>query len=350
MNNFNLFTDPLTGMSNFFALLECDMDSTFEDSGTIFYIDIVNLSGVNAKFGRETGDAYIKNLSEIINTEIIYKIPETIKVAVFRSSGDEFIIRLPAELSFDSERIERNINLELAERMYIIGVEGAGIRFSKLEYTSKITSVYELLRDCNIAMFKLKGAGKSDGDLPQWADWMIISMLKKVQETLKLLQYSNSLALEDEISGLPNHRAATIYLDVLYNEYIKNQSPFSVLFIDGDNLKKYNDLGYQYGNEMIRDIGKTITGVLRHEDKVFRWLSGDEFLVVLQDTSKQNAYILAERIRSQVEKAAQNWKYPVTISIGISSCPSDGQDLDTLLLKSAAANSAAKKSGKNCVK
>lgn len=337
-------------MSNFFALLECDLDSTFGDSGTIYYIDIVNLSGVNEKFGRDTGDAYIRNLSEIINMEILYKIPEALKVAVFRSGGDEFIIRLPAELSLGSEKIERKINLELAERMNIIGVEGAGIRFSILEYTSKISSVYELLRECNIAMFKIRGEEKFEGDLPLWADWLIISMLKKVKETLNLLQYSNSLALEDEISKLPNHRAATIYLDELYNEFIRNKTTFSILFIDGDNLKKYNGLGYQYGNEMIRSIGKTITGVLRHEDKVFRWLSGDEFLVVLQDTGKQNAYVLAERIRAQVEKAAKSWKYPVTISIGISNCPADGQDLDTVLLKSETANYEAKKSGKNCVK
>lgn len=350
MNNFNLFTDPLTGMSNFFALLECDMQSTFGDSGTVFYIDIINLKGVNEKHGNDVGDDYIKNLAEIINKEILYKIPENIEIAVFRSGGDEFIIRLPSDLCTDAVETERKINTGLAERMKALGVDGAGVYFSVWTYTSKIFSVSDLLRECNIAMFALKGEVKSSNDLPQWAEWLLKSMFRKVKDTLHLLQYSNSLALEDEISQLPNHRAANFYLNDLYSQYINTQMPFSILFIDGDNLKKYNDLGYQHGNEMIRNIGKTITGILRHEDKVFRWLSGDEFLVVLRDTSKENAYILAERIRFQVEKVTMSWKYPVTISIGISSCPSDGPDIDSVLLKAETANSEAKKAGKNCVK
>jgi len=198
-------------------------------------------------------------------------------------------------------------------------------------------------------MFETSEDRQMNIELPRWADHMIEYLLARVKDTVHLLQKSNSLALNDEISQLPNHRAATLYLKDVFEEYCMNQTKFSILFVDGDNLKRYNDYGYHCGNEMIRNLGELITSSIRHSDRVFRWLSGDEFLIVLKDISKKTAYIMAERIRNHVEKATKSWRYPVTVSIGVANCPIDGTDMNTVLDKAVSSNRQAKKSGKNCV-
>lgn len=348
-NNFNLYKDPLTDMNNLFALLECNLESTFGDTGTVLYIDLKNLSGVNKNFGRDMGDTYIKNLAEIIKAEITFQDINSEDVSIYRSGGDEFLIRFSSNADTKVDSIAERINCELNNKMALLGLEGAGIRYTKWSYTEKISSVSYLLRQCNMALFESIGIEQKSHELPHWADNMIENMFCRVKETLQLLQDTNSLALKDEVSQLPNYRAADYSLKNAFSEYISKQSPFSILFIDGDNLKKYNDLGYQHGNKMIKNLGEVISSALRHDDGVYRWLSGDEFLVLLKETSKKKAYALAERIRKQVEEKMKGLKYPVTISIGVSNCPADGADLDTILSVAETANAKAKKAGKNCV-
>jgi diguanylate cyclase (GGDEF)-like protein len=118
--------------------------------------------------------------------------------------------------------------------------------------------------------------------------------------------------------------------------------------IDGDNLKAYNEYGYQRGNEMIRDLGELLTAVVRPVDRVARWLSGDEYLVLLPGADLTIARNVGERLRAAVENGTRRW-LPVTVSVGAASCPRDATTAAELLATVEERGLASKRAGKNKV-
>jgi diguanylate cyclase (GGDEF)-like protein len=88
-------------------------------------------------------------------------------------------------------------------------------------------------------------------------------------------------------------------------------------------------------------------GHLRPGDFIARWRVGDEFLVLLPATTKDGAFVVAERLRSEVETTSRVWKFPITISIGIASYPSHGGTIKELLLAVEKAAKHSKEHGKN---
>jgi len=128
----------------------------------------------------------------------------------------------------------------------------------------------------------------------------------------------------------------------------------SVLMIDVDNFKPYNDsVGHQEGDVAIRKIAAHLSQKSRREDFVARY-GGEEFTIVMPDTSKEIAFSIAERLRKELEdmflaeKMPKGVEHP-TVSIGISTFPYDGGDKDTLIHKADIALYEAKKQGKNKV-
>jgi len=345
----NLYKDPLTGMTNLFGLLECNIENICSENGAVVVIDIIKLSFVNRDFGKQIGDVYIKNVADIINSTLSHHNDDFGKLSAYRYGGDEFLLIFPGKDKLNINELTKEINSVLKEKMLEYGVEYAGIRTAAWFYNEKITSVNELLKNSSLVMAKSRTDKEIISEIPEWADDLIEKMLFRVKDTLQLLQEVNTLAMNDEISGLPNHRAATLHLNEVFEEYNVLKKPFTILFIDGDNLKKYNNIGYEYGNKMIRDLSTLITEALRHDDKVFRWLSGDEFVVTLRDTNRDIAFKVAERIRAYVEEKTEEWQYPITVSIGLANCPEDGVKLDQIISKSEAANAFAKRTGKNRV-
>ena len=128
-----------------------------------------------------------------------------------------------------------------------------------------------------------------------------------------------------------------------------NHKPFSMLLIDGDNIRIYNSINYAAGDEMIRDMSIVFKSNLRPSDFVARWRAGDEFIVILPDTPSEGAKIIAERFRLAVKETSQTWKFPVTISIGIASYPTHGNNINSLVDKAESANKHAKDQGKDRV-
>ncbi|MFZ2602840.1 MAG: diguanylate cyclase [Candidatus Omnitrophota bacterium] len=157
-------------------------------------------------------------------------------------------------------------------------------------------------------------------------------------------QYAE-MSVKDGLTGAYNRRFLKIYLDnkiFMMNRLIEQ---FSVLMIDLDHFKKYNDdNGHQAGDEVLCKACKLFAAsVLRKGDIVFRY-GGEEFLVFLDNADKKSAFVVGERVRNTV-----NLYLPVTVSIGIGSFPEDGKDLDELIAKSDAALYKAKEGGRNKV-
>ncbi len=164
-------------------------------------------------------------------------------------------------------------------------------------------------------------------------------------ENSRLYEQTVVLSNSDSLTGLWNHG----YFQYLLGEEIKKSSLmkfcFTLLMIDIDNFKTFNDTyGHQAGDSIIREISKIFRDVSRKIDAVARY-GGEEFGIILPITKKEEALILAERIRKAVETSPGLKN--ITISIGVSSFPEDGEKKEDLIAYADRALYQAKRSGKN---
>ena len=143
----------------------------------------------------------------------------------------------------------------------------------------------------------------------------------------------------DGLTGVYNHRYfhESLSEKVKYSEVSKK--PISMIFLDIDYFKHYNDLyGHQQGDVVLKTIGRILTEISREQDIVARY-GGEEFAVILPDTDEKGAIVIAENIRRKIEKTyfegeENQPKGKLTASIGISVYPDKAKD-DMELIKSA---------------
>ncbi len=174
---------------------------------------------------------------------------------------------------------------------------------------------------------------------------------KALTKFLKRLYF---YATRDSLTGLWNRRMLE---EVLGKEVLKSlryKQPLSIMIIDIDDFKKYNDTyGHLQGDEAIKQVTKIIMKNIRKADFAARY-GGEEFIIVLPNTKKENAKIVGERIRKEVEKAKikkiskdlpDDCK-KITVSIGISELK---ENINETLRNADLALFEAKKRGKNMV-
>ncbi|MDP2980772.1 MAG: sensor domain-containing diguanylate cyclase [Candidatus Omnitrophota bacterium] len=164
-------------------------------------------------------------------------------------------------------------------------------------------------------------------------------------ENSRLYEQTVVLSNSDSLTSLWNHG----YFQYLLGEEIKRssfaKSRFTLLMIDIDNFKAFNDTyGHQAGDSILREISGKFRDISRKIDIIARY-GGEEFGIILPMTKKEEALVLAERIRKAVEisPGLKN----ITISMGVASFPEDGDTKETLIAKADKALYEAKRSGKN---
>ena len=154
--------------------------------------------------------------------------------------------------------------------------------------------------------------------------------------------YLVDLAVKDALTGLFNRRYFNELINIEVNRVKRSPAALSLLMLDIDNFKNYNDTeGHPAGDELLKGVAKVLKSSVRAVDMVCRY-GGEEFIVILPQTDKSGAQIIAERIRVQV-----GLFFPTTISIGISTFPEDGKEIEQLVEKADNALYKAKQSGKN---
>ncbi|HQQ19888.1 MAG TPA: GGDEF domain-containing protein, partial [Exilispira sp.] len=128
----------------------------------------------------------------------------------------------------------------------------------------------------------------------------------------------------------------------------ENSSGMGFLFIDIDNFKTVNDnFGHQKGNEVLNSFAQIVKQNVRKHDLIGRY-GGDEFIVALIDISRQNAMLVAEKLKKKVEDAKLiSAPKALTVSVGISYYPDDGQWLEELIQIADKRMYNAKQKGKN---
>lgn len=155
-------------------------------------------------------------------------------------------------------------------------------------------------------------------------------------------------ARSDALTGLANRRAGEIALD----QIDKAGSAYSVLMLDIDHFKAINDrFGHDIGDDVIRRVARVMSSVVRESDLACRW-GGEEFLCILPNLSCDQASLVAERVRADVEAITINLLtgcvVTVTVSIGVACFPGDGGIKEVLRMADEALY-RAKQGGRNRV-
>jgi len=158
-----------------------------------------------------------------------------------------------------------------------------------------------------------------------------------------------ALATTDQLTELLNRRGFDLLANQAIQEARRNPSPLCALLLDLDNFKDLNDNhGHLAGDEVLRGFANKLRDNLRQSDIICRW-GGEEFILLLKDTSPEQARLLAEKVRQQTEHSNFSYKgasLQVTTSIGLAELHPD-DSLSELLARADRALYRAKQSGRN---
>jgi diguanylate cyclase (GGDEF)-like protein/PAS domain S-box-containing protein len=156
------------------------------------------------------------------------------------------------------------------------------------------------------------------------------------------------LAVTDELTGLNNRRALQGKLEEEFRLSRRYEHPLSLLMIDVDHFKKFNDsYGHLAGDEVLKGVALWLRDLVRTTDFVARF-GGEEFAVILPNTGLGGALLLAERVRAAIARPRPDLK-SVTISIGVAALTSDHSDVNALVSNADEALYRAKAEGRNRV-
>lgn len=159
-------------------------------------------------------------------------------------------------------------------------------------------------------------------------------------------------AIRDPLTNLFNRRFLNEFMERELAQARRNQKPLSLVMLDLDHFKQLNDqYGHQTGDMVIEMVAKNLLRQSRRTDILFRY-GGEEFLVVLPNTTDQQAKHLAENWRLQVQAARVQAKHQtihVTVSAGIACYPEHGTTAFNLIQAADEALYQAKAAGRNQV-
>ncbi|NTW67557.1 MAG: diguanylate cyclase [Nitrospirae bacterium] len=183
----------------------------------------------------------------------------------------------------------------------------------------------------------------------------LLEKLKRKNEELEFINMTlKELTIRDGLTGLYNHRhfQETLAAEILRSK--RYPTTFSLVFLDVDYFKQYNDThGHLHGDAVLVALSKLLISGIRQSDIAVRY-GGEEFVLLLPETSKVKAFVLAGSIREKIaahpfpgrETQPQG---KVTVSMGIAAFPEDGSDSSTLLHHADEALYQAKNGGRNRV-
>lgn len=154
------------------------------------------------------------------------------------------------------------------------------------------------------------------------------------------------LANLDTLTKIHNRR----YFNHSLNSLVEKNIPFSLILIDLDNFKHLNDTeGHHHGDYVLKIIADIMKEYTRTTDIIARF-GGDEFAIILPETSKEKGKTIAERIRNSVLVNPKFIPYSqVSLSMGIATYPKDGETIEEIIQKADEALYVAKARGKNYI-
>ncbi|MDD5326393.1 MAG: sensor domain-containing diguanylate cyclase [Phycisphaerae bacterium] len=199
-------------------------------------------------------------------------------------------------------------------------------------------------------------ADKIEGDSFDCDDIALVELFSQLVGAsignIKLFEKMQHQAVTDGLTGLANHKT---FYDILEKELWRMRrygGQISLIMVDIDNLKRVNDAyGHHAGDKVIREISKKIRACIRQIDTAARY-GGDEFAVILPNTSLAEAIVAAERMVDSVSGSPITWKkeqIALSISVGVGEYGAENSPED-ITNRSDKALYMAKQAGKNTVR
>jgi diguanylate cyclase (GGDEF)-like protein len=164
-----------------------------------------------------------------------------------------------------------------------------------------------------------------------------------------------SLAWTDGLTSLGNRRRFDQALEDEWTQALVSGLPVAVIMLDVDNFKAFNDTyGHQGGDQCLAAVGLAIATASKRSSDIACRYGGEEFALVLSNTSVENAMVVADRIRRTIEDRQIPHKTSsfgtVTVSVGVASCvPQRRGEQNSLVAQADAALYSCKERGRNCV-
>jgi diguanylate cyclase (GGDEF)-like protein/putative nucleotidyltransferase with HDIG domain len=173
---------------------------------------------------------------------------------------------------------------------------------------------------------------------------VIMTMRARVERLIARLY---DAARTDPLTGLSNRRGFRELLDLELERSRRGSSEMTVLAGDLDHFKEVNDRsGHQVGDAALRRVARVLKEHKRQIDFAAR-VGGEEFALILPDTTQDDAFVLAERLRCTLREEFVGDSIPITISFGLATYPEHGETAASLLRAADEALYAAKESGRN---
>jgi diguanylate cyclase (GGDEF)-like protein/PAS domain S-box-containing protein len=154
-------------------------------------------------------------------------------------------------------------------------------------------------------------------------------IVEDITQQRKLEDHLRQQAAKDPLTGLANYRHLVEVLDTEIKRSERTGREFALLFLDLDGLKKINDrFGHVVGSQALCRLGDVLSNSCRNMDTAARF-GGDEFAVILPETGEVPANLVAGRICDNLARDGRKPK--LSVSIGVSIYPKDGEKIDTLM-------------------
>ncbi len=294
-----------------------------------------------------------KNLNSEIDKEISSKKVFTDAVSVelyekYFKQKDNF--KRIQELNLKTKDLIQEVINDICETANITSNYKAKLKkysrkLGKVENTGHIRAIVEgIIKDTNDLETSYKNV-KERLDLHKTETVELKQRLEKTEEE----------AAVDSLTSLFNRRAFDDKIKKLYDDFNNLGTPFSILMIDIDFFKKFNDkYGHSIGDEVLKLIGAIIRNNLKGKDFPARY-GGEEFIVLLAETSLENSYAVAEDIRKKIAKnkvkIVKTGEFLDQITVSMGTAVVNSEDTVAILLDRVdAALYLAKRMGRNNVK
>lgn len=185
--------------------------------------------------------------------------------------------------------------------------------------------------------------------------WVVARSAAMAVDNALVHEEMESLTVTDDLTGVFNYRYFTLKLNEEQRRAARYEQPLGLIMLDIDHFKRFNDtFGHEAGNLTLKGVADVVKGCIRDTDILSRY-GGEEFALILPQTTLIEARQIANRIRESVERTRFNIgqtlpKQSVTVSVGVTSFPENGKSHDELLHLADQALYRAKGSGRNLVK
>ena len=181
----------------------------------------------------------------------------------------------------------------------------------------------------------------------------VVAHLTIALEKAQMYRKMEEASQIDDLTQLYNTRYCNQFLDNFLLERKDRRGIISLVFLDIDFFKLVDDnFGHLVGSETLKIVGERMTRVVRKNDLIIRY-GGDEYIVLLPNTDKKTAAVIAERIRKEISRepfyAFGNKKFNISVTLGVATYPDDAKGRDELIGKADRAMYEGKLTGRNKV-